>query len=56
MGQYALIGIFLILLDFILLALGLGLTRGSFEYEDMKIAGPIWFILLMFGIVLLIIP
>lgn len=56
MGQFALIGIFLIVLDFILLALGLGFAKGSFKFEDLKVAGPIWFIILMVGVVLLIIP
>jgi hypothetical protein len=55
MGAFALLGMLLIVLDFVLLALGLGLTRGRFEFGDLKIAGPIWFILLMTGIVLIII-
>lgn len=58
MGQFAGIGILLIIGDFILIALGvLNMSKnGSFEFQDLKIAGPVWFIILMFGIVLVIIP
>jgi len=56
MGAFALLGVFLLIVDVVILLLGLGLTRGKFEYGDLKIAGPIWFILLMTAIVLIIIP
>ena len=56
MGQFAIIGILTILFDFILLAMGIGTFKGSFEYEEIKITGPICFVIFMFGFVLTIIP
>jgi uncharacterized membrane protein YozB (DUF420 family) len=55
-GQFAIIGIFLILIDFIPLAFGLALSKGNFQSKFVKIAVPIWLIMLVFGIILIIIP
>jgi len=55
-GQFAMIGILLILLDFIPLAVGLGKSQGSFQSKFVKIALPIWLVMLVIGVILLIIP
>jgi len=56
MGQFAGIGLLTIVIALIVLALGLGTSKGRFEYEDLKIVGPLWFIMFMTGVVLTIIP
>lgn len=56
MGQFAMVGILLILLDFIPLTLGLAISRGSFQSKFIRIALPIWFIMLILGVILIIIP
>jgi hypothetical protein len=55
-GQFAIVGILLILIDFIPLALGLGLSKGNFQSKFIKIAVPIWLIMLVLGIILIIVP
>ena len=55
-GQFAIVGILLILIDFIPLAVGLGLSKGNFQSRFIKIAVPIWLIMLVLGIILIIIP
>ena len=56
MGHFAMIGTLLILLDFIPLALGLALSKGSFQSKFIKIALPIWLIMLVIGVILIILP
>ena len=56
MGQFAIVGILIILLDFIPLALGLGLSKGSFQSKFVKKALAIWLIMLVLGIILIIVP
>jgi len=56
MGQFAIVGILIILLDFIPLAVGLGLSKGSFQSKFTKPALTIWLIMLVFDIILIIIP
>ena len=56
MEQFAGIGMLTIVISLIVLVLGLGSSKGRFEYEDLKIAGPIWFIIFMTGVVLTIMP
>jgi hypothetical protein len=56
MGQFAIVGILIILLDFIPLAVGLGLSKGSFQSKFVKKALAIWLIMLVLGIILIIIP
>jgi len=56
MGQLAMVGILLILIDFIPLVVGLGLSKGNFQSKFIKRASPIWFIMLVVGIILIIIP
>jgi hypothetical protein len=36
--------------------LGLGLSKGNFQSKFIKIAIPIWLIMLVLGIILIIIP
>jgi uncharacterized membrane protein YozB (DUF420 family) len=55
-GQFAIVGILLILIDFIPLALGLVLSKGDFQSKFVKITVPIWLIMLVLGIILIIIP
>jgi hypothetical protein len=56
MGQFAIVGILIVLLDFIPLAVGLGLSKGSFQSKFIKPALAIWLIMLVLGIILIIIP
>ena len=56
MGQFAMVGMLLILLDFIPLVVGLGKSQGSFQSKFVKIALPIWLIMLVLGVILIIIP
>jgi uncharacterized membrane protein YozB (DUF420 family) len=56
MGHFAIFGLLLILLDFIPLALGLAVSKGSFQSKFIKIALPIWLIMLVLGVILIIIP
>jgi uncharacterized membrane protein YozB (DUF420 family) len=56
MGQFAIVGILLILIDFIPLAFGLALSKGNFQSKFVKITIPIWLIMLILGIILIIIP
>jgi uncharacterized membrane protein YozB (DUF420 family) len=56
MGQFAMVGMLLILLDFIPLVVGLGESQGSFQSKFVKIALPIWLVMLVVGIILLLIP
>lgn len=56
MGQFAIIGILTIILSFIFLTMGIGTRKGSFEYEEIKIAGPICAVIFMFGFALTLIP
>ena len=56
MGQFAMVGILVILLDFIPLTLGLAISKGSFQSKFIKIALPIWLIMLVIGVILIILP
>ena len=56
MGHFAMVGILLILLDFIPLTLGLAVSRGSFQSKFIRIALPIWLIMLVLGVILILIP
>ena len=56
MGHFAMVGILLILLDFIPLTLGLGTSKGNFQSKFIKVALPIWLIMLVLGIILIILP
>jgi len=56
MGHFAMVGILLILLDFIPLTLGLAVPRGSFQSKFIRIALPIWLIMLVLGVILILIP
>ena len=56
MGQLAIVGLLLILIDFIPLAMGLGLSKGNFQSKFIKITVPIWLTMLVLGIILVIIP
>jgi uncharacterized membrane protein YozB (DUF420 family) len=55
-GQFAIVGILLILIDFIPLAFGLALSKGDFQSKFVKITIPIWLIMLVLGIILIVIP
>jgi uncharacterized membrane protein YozB (DUF420 family) len=50
-GQFAIVGILLILIDFIPLAWGLGRSKGNFQSKFIKIAVPIWLMMLVLGII-----
>jgi hypothetical protein len=54
MGQFAIVGFLLILIDFIPLLLGLSLSKGSFQSKFIKISLPIWLIMLVIGAILII--
>jgi len=56
MGQFALLGVLSIVISLVVLFLGLGSSKGRFESGELKIIGPVWFILFMTGIVLIVIP
>ena len=56
MGHFAMVGILLILLDFIPLILGLAISRGSFQSKFIRIALPVWLIILVLGAILILIP
>ena len=56
MGHFAMVGILLILLDFIPLTLGLTVSKGSFQSKFIRIALPIWLIMLVLGVILILIP
>ncbi len=56
MGHFAMVGILLILLDFIPLTLGLAISKGSFQSKFIKIALPIWLVMLVIGVILIIFP
>jgi uncharacterized membrane protein YozB (DUF420 family) len=56
MGHFAMVGILLILLDFIPLTLGLAVSKGSFQCKFIRIALPIWLIMLVLGVILILIP
>ena len=56
MGQFANVGVLIVLLDFIPLAVGLGLSKGAFQSKFVKPALAIWLIMLVLGIILIIIP
>jgi len=55
-GHFAFIGILLILIDFMPLAAGLSLSKGNFQSKFIKIAFPVWFVMLVLGVILLIMP
>jgi uncharacterized membrane protein YozB (DUF420 family) len=55
-GQFAIVGILLIIIDFVPLAVGLGKSKGNFQSKFIKIAVPIWLVMLVLGIILIIIP
>ena len=55
-GQFAIFGILIIMIDFIPLAVGLGKSKGNFQSKFIKISVPIWFVMLVLGIILIIIP
>ena len=50
-GTFAFIGILLILIDFVPLAVGLSLSQGNFQSKFIKIAFPMWLVMLVVGIV-----
>ena len=56
MGAFAIVGFLLILLDFIPLVIGLGLSQGKFRSKFIKVALPTWFIMLVLGFILILIP
>jgi len=56
LGYFAFVGFLLILIDFIPLAMGLGQSKGNFQSKFIKMAVPIWLIMLVFGIILIMIP
>jgi hypothetical protein len=56
MVLFAIFGILLIMLDFIPLAVGLGKSKGNFQSKINKIAFFVWFVMLAFGIILIIAP
>ena len=55
MGQFAIVGFLIILIDFIPLLFGLSLSKGSFKSKSIKISLPIWFIMLVIGAILIMI-
>jgi hypothetical protein len=55
MGQFAFVGFFLILVDFIPLLFGLSLSKGSFKSKYIKMSLPIWLIMLILGAILIMI-
>jgi hypothetical protein len=55
-GHLAIFGILLIMIDFIPLAVGLGKSKGNFQSKINKIAFLIWFVMLVLGIILIIVP
>jgi len=56
MGQLSIVGILIILLDFIPLTRGLAMSKGFFQSKFVKIALPIWLMMLALGIGLNIFP
>jgi hypothetical protein len=56
MVLFAIFGILLIMLDFIPLAVGLGKSRGNFQSKINRMAFLIWFVMLVLGIILIIVP
>jgi hypothetical protein len=55
-GQFVVVGFFLILIDFIPLAVGLSLSKGNFQSKFIKKAVPTWLGMLVLGIFLIVIP
>jgi hypothetical protein len=55
MGQFAIVGFLLILIDFIPLLFGLIMSKGSFQSKSIKMSFPIWLIMLVLGAILIII-
>ena len=53
-GQFAIVGILLIIIDFIPLAVGLGKSKGNFQSKINRVAFLIWFMMLVLGIILII--
>ena len=56
MGQFAIIGILTTMFAFVFLVMRIGAFTGSSEYEETKIAGTIWFMIFIFGVLLTFIP
>jgi len=56
MGQFAIFGILLIMIDFLPLALGLGKSKGNFQSKFIRISVPTWLVMLVLGIILVIVP
>lgn len=55
-GHLAIFGILLIMIDFIPLAVGLGKSKGNFQSKINRVAFLIWFVMLVLGIILIIVP
>ena len=55
-GYFAIFGILLIMIDFIPLAIGLGKSKGNFQSKFIRTTVLIWFVMLVLGIILIIIP
>lgn len=54
MGALSALGVLTTLIGFVLLFLGLGMRRGSFSRGGTSISGPIFFILLVMGILMIL--
>jgi uncharacterized membrane protein YozB (DUF420 family) len=56
MGQFAMFGLLIIVLDFIPLAVGLAKSQGNFQSKFIKIALPVWLVMLFIGVILFLLP